>query len=229
MKEPSMLEFTRRPVPPLSALLAVLVALATPVQGQGKKGPKGQPAAKPDVSAAAVAPAADSLNNLRFRNLGPSVGGGRVTAVVGIAGDPNVYYVGAAGGGVWKTTDGGDSWDAVFKDQPTASIGAIALAPSNPNLVWVGTGEANIRNDMVDGRGVFFSPDAGKTWQSMGLRDVGPISRIVIDPSNPDVVFVAAIVHACAPNAERAVIRTADGGTPCQQALFENDTTGAPD
>src|SRR6266571_3141884 len=94
----------------------------------------------------------------------------------------------AAAGGVWKTTDGGDSWDAVFKDQPTASIGAIALAPSNPNLVWVGTGEGNIRNDVVDGRGVLFSPDAGKTWKFMGLGDVGQISRVVIDPSDPDVV-----------------------------------------
>ena len=224
-----MLEFTRRPVPPLSALLAVLVALATPVQGQGKKRPKGQPAVKPDVSAAAVAPAADSLNNLRFRNLGPSVGGGRVTAVVGIAGDPNVYYVGAAGGGVWKTTDGGDSWDAVFKDQPTASIGAIALAPSNPNLVWVGTGEANIRNDIVDGRGVFFSPDAGKTWSFMGLGNVGQISRIVIDPTNPDVVFVGAVGHAWAANAERGVYRTADGGKTWQKVLFVNDTTGVSD
>src|SRR5256885_7923170 len=109
-----MLEFTRRPVPPLSALLAVLVALATPVQGQGKKRPKGQPAAKPDVSAAAVAPAADSLNNLRFRNLGPSVGGGRVTAVVGIAGDPNVYYVGAAAGGRWEEDPRGEFSGAVL-------------------------------------------------------------------------------------------------------------------
>src|SRR2546425_377883 len=224
-----MLDLARRPIPFLSALLAVLVALATPVHGQGKKRPQRQPAAKADVSAAAVAPGADSLNNLRFRNLGPSVGGGRVTAVVGISGDPNVYYVGAAAGGVWKTTDGGDSWDAVFKEQPTASIGAIALAPSNPNLVWVGTGEANIRNDMVDGRGVFFSPDAGKTWTFMGLGDVGQISRIVIDPTNPDVVFVGAVGHAWAPNAERGVYRTADGGKTWQKVLFVNDTTGVSD
>ncbi len=224
-----MPDLARRPIPFLSALLAVLVALATPVHGQGKKRPQGQPAAKADVSAAAVAPGADSLNNLRFRNLGPSVGGGRVTAVVGISGDPNVYYVGAAAGGVWKTTDGGDSWDAVFKDQPTASIGAIALAPSNPNLVWVGTGEANLRNDMVDGRGVFFSPDAGKTWTFMGLGEVGQISRIVIDPTNPDVVFVGAVGHAWAPNAERGVYRTADGGKTWQKVLFVNDTTGVSD
>jgi len=135
----------------LGGLLAVALVPAVTAQGRGR--------AKPAPEAPATL-GADSLNNLKFRNLGPSVGGGRVTAVVGIPGEPNIYYVGAAAGGVWKTTDGGDSWEAVFKDQPTASIGAIALAPSNPNLVWVGTGEANLRNDLVDGRGVFFSPDA---------------------------------------------------------------------
>src|SRR5881296_4273800 len=214
----------------LSALLAVLVTLPAPAPGQGRKRPKQQPAAKAEVTAAPTgAVGADSLNNVRFRNLGPAVAGGRVAAVVGIPGDPIVYYVGAAAGGVWKTTDGGDSWDAVFKDQPTASIGAIALAPSNPNLVWVGTGEANIRNDIVDGRGVFFSPDAGKTWSFMGLGNVGQISRIVIDPTNPDVVFVGAVGHAWAANAERGVYRTADGGKTWQKVLFVNDTTGVSD
>ena len=186
----------------LGGLLAVALVPAVTAQGRGRT--------KPAPEAPATL-GADSLNNLKFRNLGPSVGGGRVTAVVGIPGEPNIYYVGAAAGGVWKTTDGGDSWEAVFKDQPTASIGAIALAPSNPNLVWVGTGEANLRNDLVDGRGVFFSPDAGKTWKFMGLGDVGQISRVVVDPTDPDVVFVGAIGHAWAPNPERGVYRTADG------------------
>ena len=211
-----------------AALLAILIA--TPLAGQGRnKRPKSQP----PTAAAAATPmgggGADSLNNLKFRNLGPSVGGGRVAAVAGVPGDRNVYYVGAAAGGVWKTPDGGDSWDAVFKDQPTASIGAIALAPSNPNVVWVGTGEGNPRNDVVDGRGVFMSPDAGKSWQAMGLGDVGQITRIVIDPSNPDIVFVAALGHVWAPNAERGVFRTADGGRTWQKVLFVNDTTGAAD
>ena len=209
-----------------AALLAVIVA--TPLTGQGRnKRPKNQP---PAVAPAAAVPAVgDSLNNIKFRNLGPSVGGGRVAAVVGVPGDRNVYYVGAAAGGVWKTMDGGDSWDAVFKDQPTASIGAIGLAPSNPNVVWVGTGEGNPRNDVVDGRGVFMSPDGGKTWQAMGLGDVGQISRIVIDPANPDIVFVAALGHVWAPNPERGVFRTADGGKTWQKVLFVNDTTGAAD
>ena len=210
----------------LSAVL-LTVLVATPLASQGRnKRPKTQPAA---ATAPAPGPAGDSLNNLKFRNLGPSVGGGRVAAVAGVPGDRNAYYVGAGGGGVWKTTDGGDSWDAVFRDQPTASIGAIALAPSNPNLVWVGTGEGNPRNDVVDGRGVFMSPDAGKTWQFMGLGDVGQISRIVIDPTNPDIVFVAALGHVWAPNAERGVFRTADGGKTWQKVLYVNDTTGAAD
>ena len=209
-----------------AALLAILIA--TPLAGQGRnKRPKSQPPAA--TPAAATGGGADSLNNLKFRNLGPSVGGGRVAAVAGVPGDRNVYYVGAGAGGVWKTTDGGDSWDAVFKDQPTASIGAIALAPSNPNVVWVGTGEGNPRNDVVDGRGVFMSPDGGKSWQAMGLGDVGQISRIVIDPTNPDIVFVAALGHVWAPNAERGVFRTADGGKTWQKVLFVNDTTGAAD
>src|SRR5436853_3639337 len=201
-----------------SALL--YFALALPAAGQGR----GKVKQKTDLSPVG---GADSLNNLKFRNLGPSVAGGRVAAVVGVPGDRNVYYVGAAAGGVWKTIDGGDSWEAVFKDQPTSSIGAVALAPSNPNVVWVGTGEGNPRNDVVDGRGVFMSPDAGKSWQFMGLGEVGQVSQIVIDPANPDIVLVAALGHVWAPNAERGVYRTADGGKTWQKVLFVNDSTGA--
>ena len=210
-----------------SVLVSMLmVVVAVPAAPQGRSKSKARAPAAADV--AATAPA-DSLNNLRFRNLGPSVGGGRVAAVAGVPGDRNVFYVGAGGGGVWKTTDGGDSFDAVFKDQPTASIGAIALAPSNPNVVWVGTGEGNPRNDVIDGRGVFMSPDAGKTWQFMGLGDVGQITRIVIDPADPNVVLVGALGHVWAPNAERGVFRTADGGKTWQKVLFVNDTTGVAD
>src|SRR5436305_1854687 len=130
-----------------ASLCSMLVsALALSGAAQGRARPKQRPASAPPSAAAAMM-GADSLNNLKFRNLGPSVGGGRVAAVVGVAGDRSTYYVGASAGGVWKTTDGGDSWEAVFKDQPTASIGAVALAPSNPNVVWVGTGEGNPRKD----------------------------------------------------------------------------------
>jgi len=171
----------------------------------------------------------DSLNNLAFRNVGPAVAGGRVTAVVGVPGQPNLYYVGAAAGGVFKSVDGGDNWEAVFKDQPTASIGAVALAPSNPNVVWVGTGEGNIRNDIINGHGVYYSTDAGKSWKFGGLGEVGQISRIVIDPANPDVVFVAAVGHAWTPGPDRGVYRTDDGGKTWHKVLFVNDTTGCAD
>src|SRR5256712_1284172 len=202
--------------------LLLSCALTPPAAGQGR----GRVKQKQPAEVSPVA-GADSLNNVKFRNLGRSVAGGRGAAVVGVPGDRNLYYVGAAAGGVWKTTDGGDSWEAVFKDQPTSSIGAVTLAPSNPNVVWVGTGEGNPRNDVVDGRGVFMSPDAGKSWQFMGLGDVGQVSQIVIDPANPDIVFVAALGHVWAPNPERGVYRTADGGKTWQKVLFVNDSTGA--
>src|SRR5438876_1612484 len=204
----------------MALLISFALALPAPTPAQGRR-----PAKRP--AEAAPVSGADSLNNLKFRNLGPSVAGGRVAAVVGVPGDRNVYYVGAAAGGVWKTTDGGDSWEAVFKDQPTSSIGSVALAPSNPNVVWVGTGEGNPRNDVVDGGGVFMSPDAGKSWRFMGLGDVGQVTRIVIDPADPDVVFVAALGHVWAPNPERGVFRSADGGKTWQKVLFVNDSTGA--
>lgn len=169
----------------------------------------------------------DPLANLKFRNLGPAVGGGRVSAVAGIPGNPNVYYVGAGGGGVFKTTDGGNDWKAIFTHEATASVGAIALAPSNPSLIWVGTGESNVRNDVVTGKGVYFSPDAGQTWKAMGLADAGQISRIVINPHNPDEVWVAALGHVWGPNAERGVFHTIDGGKTWQKVLYVNDQTGA--
>src|SRR6266436_9758053 len=206
----------------MALLISFALALPAPTPAQGRR-----PAKRP--AEAAPVSGADSLNNLKFRNLGPSVAGGRVAAVVGVPGDRNVYYVGAAAGGVWKTTDGGDSWEAVFKDQPTASIGAVALAPSNPNLVWVGTGEGNIRNDIINGHGVYYSPDAGKSWTFAGLADVGQISRIVVDPANPEIVFVAAVGHAWTPGPERGVYRTGDGGKTWRKVLFVSDTTGCAD
>jgi photosystem II stability/assembly factor-like uncharacterized protein len=188
------------------------------------------PSAAPLLGQAAGATARDdSLIHIRFRSLGPTVAGGRVTAVAGIPGVPNVYYIGAAAGGVWKTTDGGISWTPIFEHERTASIGAIALAPSNPNVVWVGTGEANIRNDVVTGRGIYRSTDAGRSWRFMGLADAGQIARIVIDPSNPDRVVVAALGRPWAPNAERGIFRTTDGGRTWRKVLFVNDTTGAAD
>ncbi len=171
----------------------------------------------------------DVFQNLKFRNLGPASGGGRVSAVVGIPGDASTYYVGGAAGGVWKTTDGGLSFKPIFEHEATASIGAIALAPSNPNLVWVGTGEPNIRNDVMDGAGVYFSPDAGKTWQLMGLKDAGQISRVIVDPHDPDTVWVAALGHTWKANPDRGVFRTSDGGKTWKKVLYVSDHTGAID
>jgi photosystem II stability/assembly factor-like uncharacterized protein len=182
--------------------------------------------AKPDSSAKPDA-SKDPLENMKFRNLGPAVGGGRITAVAGIPGKANVYYAGAAGGGIFLTQDGGLSWKPIFEKESTASIGAIALAPSNPNLVWVGTGEKNIRNDVITGKGVYFSPDAGTTWTFMGLKDAGQISNIEINPADPNIVFVAVLGHAWGPSPERGIFRTTDGGKTWQKVLFVDEDTGA--
>jgi photosystem II stability/assembly factor-like uncharacterized protein len=173
--------------------------------------------------------AKDVFAHLKFRNLGPAIAGGRVTAVAGIAGDPEVYYVGAAGGGVFKTSNGGLTWKAIFKHEASSSIGAIAIAPSNPSLVWVGTGEANIRNDVIPGAGVYLSTDAGKTWRRMGLEEVGQIGRIVVDPHDPEHVVVAAFGQEWTASAERGIYVTTDGGKSWKKTLFVNDETGAID
>jgi photosystem II stability/assembly factor-like uncharacterized protein len=191
------------------------------------------------VAAVAVAKTADTkpaaqtpqdvFAALKFRNLGPAIAGGRVAALAGIPGDPQVYYVGAAGGGVFKTTDGGLNFKPIFKHASTSSIGAIAVAPSNPNLVWVGTGEANIRNDVIPGAGVYLSTDAGQTWRSMGLKNVGQIGRIVIDPHDPHHVVVAALGQEWNPNPDRGVFVTTDGGKTWRKSLYVDDHTGAID
>jgi photosystem II stability/assembly factor-like uncharacterized protein len=171
----------------------------------------------------------DLLGSLRFRNLGPAVGGGRVTAVAGIPGKPNIYYVGAAAGGVFKTTDGGLSWKPIFEKEANASVGAIALAPSNPNVIWVGTGESNPRNDVVTGRGVYLSTDGGASWRLMGLENTGHISQIVVHPTNPDIIYVGALGHVWGPNEDRGVFRTVDGGKTWQKVLYIDDKTGVSD
>jgi photosystem II stability/assembly factor-like uncharacterized protein len=166
----------------------------------------------------------DVLGALRYRHIGPV--GNRLTSVAGIPGQPNIYYVGAASGGIWKTIDGGVHWEPIFDAQPVSSIGALAIAPSNPNIVWAGTGEPWIRSHISVGEGVYKSFDAGKTWTLMGLEKTGRISRVVIDPKNPDVVLVAALGHAYGPQQERGVFRTTDGGKTWERVLFTDENTG---
>ncbi|HTL06000.1 MAG TPA: hypothetical protein VL241_09660 [Gemmatimonadales bacterium] len=173
-------------------------------------------------------PIADSLlGQLKYRYIGPE--GNRVSSVSGVPGDPRTFYAGAASGGLFKSSDGGAHWQAIFDDQPVASIGAIAVAPSDANVVWAGTGEPFIRSHISLGWGVYKSTDAGKSWSKMGLDNTGRISRIVIDPRNPDLVFVAALGHAYGPQPERGVYRSSDGGKSWERVLFVNDSTGAVD
>ena len=178
-------------------------------------------------AAAPVKPAAhDPFHRLKFRELGPAVAGGRVTSVLGVAGDADLYYVGSAGGGVWKTQDGGTTWKAIFAREPTQSIGALALAGGNPNWLWVGTGEGNPRNDILDGEGVYFTPDGGKTWVDKGLHQAGQIAAIAVDPSNTSTVFVCAEGDVWKRGPQRGVFMSTDDGAHWSRVLYLNDHTG---
>ena len=155
--------------------------------------------------------------------------GNRVSAVVGEPGNPGVYYLGAASGGVFKSEDGGHTWQPIFDDQPAQSIGALAVAPSDPNVVWAGTGEAFIRSNVSIGNGVYRSTDAGRTWRHMGLEETGRVGRVVIHPADPDIVFVAAAGHLYGPQQERGLFRTTDGGESWERVLFSGENSGAID
>jgi len=169
---------------------------------------------------------APSSDGLAFRFLGP-IQGNRVAAVAGIPGDPSTWYAGAASGGVWKSVDGGNRWRPIFDKEDVAAIGALAVAPSDPNTVWAGTGEAwAIRDIDVTGDGVYKSTDAGKTWQHMGLEETGRIGRVVIDPQDANRVYVCALGRLTGPQQERGVYRTEDGGKTWQRVLFVNPDTG---
>lgn len=169
----------------------------------------------------------DSLSGMQWRLIGP-FRGGRTEAVAGVPGT-NTFYFGSVAGGVWKTTDVGLSWQPLFENEPVASIGAIAVDPTDPNIIYVGTGEPCLRGDIADGDGMYKSVDAGKTWTHIGLDDTKHIAKILVDPRDHNIVFVAAIGHAYGPNAERGVFRSADGGKTWQKVLFKDDKTGAVD
>lgn len=170
----------------------------------------------------------DLFGGMKWRQIGP-FRGGRVVAVSGVPGDPATWYFGAVAGGVWKSSNAGNTWQPVFDDQKIASIGAIAVADSDHNIIYVGTGEACPRGNITYGNGVYKSLDAGKTWQHVGLVDTRHIGAIVVDPQNPDIAFVAALGHAFGPNDERGIFRTADGGKTWQRVLFRDRDTGGID
>jgi len=193
----------------IAALMAVAASLA-PTSAQ---------------QAARIGP--DVYGQLHWRFIGPE--GNRSDAAAGVAGDPSTYYVGSASGGIFKTTDGGIHWQPIFDDQPVSSIGSLAVAPSDPNVVWAGTGEAFIRSHISVGQGLYKSTDAGKTWTLMGLERTGRVPRVVIDPRDPDTVLACALGHAYGPQPERGVFRTTDGGRTWNKVLFVDENTGCSD
>src|SRR5439155_27344973 len=168
-----------------------------------------------------------NIDALRYRYIGPV--GNRVTSIAGVPGQPYIYYAGAASGGIFKTIDGGIHWEAIFDGQPVSSIGSLAVAPSDPNVVWAGTGEPFIRSHISVGQGIYKSTDAGKTWTLAGLEKTGRIARVLIDPSNPNTVLACALGHAYGPQPERGVFRTTDGGRTWERTLFVDENTGCSD
>lgn len=180
-----------------------------------------------------VTPTAQNIEaavaQLSWREIGPTIMGGRIADIAVVESNPATFYVGAATGGLWKTTSNGIAWEPLFEDQPTSSIGDVTLAPSNPNLVWVGTGEPQNRRSSPWSNGVYKSADGGRTWRHRGLENTHHISCIAIHPTNPDAVFVAAVGHVWGPNPERGVYKTTDGGETWELVLFVDEHTGAID
>ncbi len=191
--------------------------------------------AQPAASAASDSDAAESskpeekaFKGMKYRLIGPFRGGRSLTAA-GIPGDPTTYYFGATGGGVWKSTDGAMTWSSVFDKEGTSAIGSIAVASSNHNVLYVGTGEACIRGNISHGDGVYRSLDGGKTWKNVGLKDSRAIGKVIINPTNPDIAFVAALGHVYGPNSERGIFRTTDGGKTWEKVLYKDENTGGID
>jgi photosystem II stability/assembly factor-like uncharacterized protein len=209
----------------LSALPICLLVLIFAAAFQ----PQFENVARAQATSQASAFDAQFFKGMRWRNIGPNRGG-RSIASTGVVGRPNEYYFGATGGGLWKTTDGGETWNPVTDGQlHSSSVGAVAVSESNPDVVYIGMGEACLRGNIMQGDGVYKSVDAGKNWQRVGLENTQIISRIRISPTNPDVVYVAALGHPSAPNDDRGVFKTEDGGKTWKKILFRDNKTGAID
>src|SRR5579863_1556633 len=200
----------------ISIVLASLVAVASPSSSPTPT-PTPIPTAKP------------VYQDLSWREIGPASPGGRAANVAGSARNPNLYYVAAAGGGVWKSTDGGETWNAVFEKEPVASIGDVVIDPSNDDTVWVATGEGNPRNDVIPGAGVYKSTNGGKDWTSMGLEKTRTITRLLVDPKNPNHVIVGALGDVYGASADRGVYVTEDGGKTWSKTLYLSDRSGVSD
>src|SRR5262245_38579739 len=159
---------------------------------------------------------------LRWRSIGP-FRGGRTKAAAAVAGKPGLFYVGAVNGGIWKTTDYGRTWSPIFDDQATGSIGALAVAPSNPEIIYAGSGEGLQRPDLATGDGLFKSTDAGRTWTHLGFRDAQQIPQIAVDPRNADRLWIAVLGHPYGPSQERGLFRSSDGGRSFEKVLYKDE------
>ena len=206
--------------PWIVAALLVSLAAVSPAGAAERK-------ANPQAALPTALQDPPELKELKYRLLGPAWGG-RVTRVAGVAGDPRIYYAAAASGGVWKSVDGGHSFQPVFDGQPVSAVGSLAVAPSDPNVVYVGTGEANLRGNVGAGNGIYRSLDGGKTWSHVWTQE-GQIGKMAVDPRDADVAFAAVLGHAFGPNPERGVYRTRDGGRTWRQVLQKDADTGASD
>ena len=219
----------------VSSWSVIILVLASVASAQSAQPTSTQKSGQPDTAAAAgeKAPASgspeDIVSKMRFRSIGP-MRGGRSIVSSGVIGRPDEAYFGAVGGGLWKTTDGGQTWKPVTDGQlHSSSVGAVAVSQSNPDVVYIGMGEVDLRGNIMQGDGIYKSTDAGKTWQHMGLEDSQTIARIRVNPTNPDIVYAAVFGHPAAPNEMRGVYKSSDGGKTWRRTLYRDDKTGTVD
>lgn len=211
------------------ALIVLVLTCVGPAQSQETSAHQDSNSAKAVSDAPIPGSAEDIVSKMRFRNVGPMRGGRSITSS-GVVARPNEAYFGAVGGGLWKTTDGGQTWNAVTDGQiHSSSVGAVAVSQSNPDVVYIGMGEVDLRGNIMQGDGIYKSTDAGKTWQHIGLDDSQTIARIRVNPTNPDIVYAAAFGHPSAPNEMRGVYKSSDGGKTWHKTLYRDDKTGAVD